>query len=352
MDVKNAFSGGAETLSRAAFDGIMRGGRNPGSRKYSSVRSLITGVGGFAGSHLAEALLRVSPEAEVWGCDLSGDRRPYHPARLQLLGADLCDSAAAQRVVQASRPDQIYHLAGQAYAGDSWADPWPTLETNLRGLVNVLEAVLAGPGTPRVLVVTSAEVYGRGDSSGRPVSETFPLCPESPYGVSKAAQDLLAQQYYLSRQLDLVRVRPFNHIGPRQNRRFVAPAFASQIAAIEAGRQPPLVRVGNLSAQRDLTDVRDIVEAYRLALAFGQPGEVYNLGTGSLHRVQEVLTVLCGLARVPITVEVDPARFRPIDQPGMICDAAKFRALTGWGPRIPFEQSLQDLLEYERSHVA
>ena len=315
------------------------------------MRALITGVGGFAGSHLAEALLRAAPETEVWGCDLGGARRPYHPASLRLLEADLCDPAAARRVVEASRPDEIYHLAGQAYAGDSWADPWPTLETNLRGLVNLLEAALAAASAARVLVVGSAEVYGRGDGAGGPVSETFPLCPENPYGVSKAAQDLLGQQYFLGRHLAVVRVRPFNHIGPRQNRRFAAPAFASQIVAIETGRQAPVVRVGNLSARRDLTDVRDMVEAYRLALALGQPGEVYNLGRGSLQSMQDLLAVLLRQARVPITVEVNPARFRPVDQPGVICDAAKFRALTGWAPRLPFEQTLQDLLEYERSLV-
>jgi GDP-4-dehydro-6-deoxy-D-mannose reductase len=314
------------------------------------VRSLITGVGGFAGSHLAEALLSAAPEAEVWGCDLGRERRPYHPAALHLLGADLRDPAAVQAVVQACRPDQIYHLAGQAFAGDSWSNPWQTLETNLRGTVNLLEAVLAGPSTPRILVVASSEVYGRATQPGQPIAETFPLGPDNPYGVSKAAQDLLAHQYYLSRQLAIVRVRPFNHIGPRQNRRFVAPAFASQIAAIEAGRQPPVVRVGNLSARRDLTDVRDMVQAYRLALELGQPGEVYNLGSGRSHSMQDLLNILLSFARVPITVEVDPARLRPSDVPDVVCDASKFRAATGWAPRIPIEQSLQDLLEYERSH--
>jgi len=315
------------------------------------VRSLITGVGGFAGSHLAEALLSASPEAEVWGCDLNGERRPYHPAALHVLPADLRDPAATQRVVQECRPDRVYHLAGQAFAGESWSNPWQTLETNLRGQVNLLEAVLAGPGTPRILVVASSEVYGRAPRPGEPVSETFPLCPENPYAVSKAAQDLLAQQYYLSHNLAIVRVRPFNHIGPRQNRRFVAPAFASQIAAIEAGRQPPVVRVGNLTARRDITDVRDMVQAYRLALEIGQPGEVYNLGSGCSHSMQDLLTVLLGFAKVSITVEVDPQRLRPVDAPDVICDASKFRAATGWAPRIPFEQSLQDLLEYERSQV-
>jgi GDP-4-dehydro-6-deoxy-D-mannose reductase len=308
-------------------------------------------VGGFAGSHLAEALLAASPDAELWGCDLTGERRPFHPAALHLLSADLCDPAAARAVVEACHPDRIYHLAAQAFAGNSWDTPWQTLETNLRGQVNLLEAVLAEGSAPRILVVASSEVYGRPALAGQPVDETFPLCPENPYGVSKAAQDLLAQQYYLSRNLPIVRARPFNHIGPRQNRRFVAPAFASQIAAIEAGRQAPVVRVGNLSARRDITDVRDIVRAYVLALELGQPGQAYNLGSGRSRSMQELLDVLLGFARVPISVELDPARLRPTDAPNVVCDASKFRAATGWAPHIPFEQSLQDLLDYERLQV-
>ncbi len=316
------------------------------------MRLLITGVSGFVGSHLAEALLSALPDAEVWGCDLIGERRPYHPPALHVLSADLRDPAATRRLVLECRPDRIYHLAGQASAGESWNNPWQTLETNLRGQVNLLEAVLARPIAPRILVVSSSEIYGRGPQPGQPVSETFPLCPENPYAVSKAAQDLLAQQYYISRQLDIVRVRPFNHIGPRQNRGFVVPAFASQIAAIEAGRQPPVVRVGNLSARRDITDVRDMVQAYHLALEFGQPGEAYNLGSGSSHSMQDLLTILLGFARVPISVEIDPQRLRPVDAPDIVCDLSKFRAATGWAPRIPLEQSLRDVLDYERPLAA
>jgi GDP-4-dehydro-6-deoxy-D-mannose reductase len=159
-------------------------------------------------------------------------------------------------------------------------------------------------------------------------------------------------QYHLSYGWPIVRVRPFNHIGPRQNNRFVVPAFASQIAAIEAGRQPPVVRVGDLTARRDLTDVRDMVQAYRLALEKGVPGEVYNLGTGQMHSIQEVLDGLLSLARVSISVEVDPSRLRPSNTPALACDASKFQAATGWGPRVPFEQSLTDVLEYERSQTS
>jgi len=316
-----------------------------------ALRSLITGVGGFAGSHLAEAVLAASPETELWGCDLSGERRPFHPSALRLLAADLCDPAQAQAVIDQCRPDRIYHLAGQAFVGDSWTAPWQTIEANLRGQLNLFEAMRAARLEARILVVSSAEIYGRAPAGARRVDEQCPLQPDNPYAVSKAAQDLMALQYSLSYGWSVVRVRPFNHIGPRQNSRFVVPAFASQIAAIEAGRQPPVLRVGDLNAQRDLTDVRDMVRAYRLALEVGRPGDVYNLGTGQLHSIREVLEGLLRLTQVSVTVETDPARLRPSTAPPAACDAARFRAAAGWQPRVPLEQSLRDVLDYERARI-
>ena len=254
-------------------------------------------------------------------------------------------------LIERVRPDRIYHLAGQAFVGDSWANPWPTLETNLRSQVNLSEAVLAARLEPRLLVLGSAEEYGRVALEDLPIRETCPLRPDSPYSVSKVGQDYLGLQYHLSSGLDVVRARPFNHIGPRQNSKFVAPAFASQIAAIEAGRQPAMLRVGNLEARRDFTDVRDMVRAYALALDHGEAGEVYNIGSGQSRTIRDLLTTLLSLARVEITVEVDPDRLRPSDVPEMRCDASKFRACTGWEPRIPFEHSLRDLLDYERARA-
>lgn len=316
------------------------------------MRHLITGVGGFAGSHLADALLASpDPDSEVWGCDLSGPSRPYHPTRLKVLAADLRRPEAARAVIERARPDRIFHLAAQAFVGDSWADPWPTLETNLRSQVNLFEAVLAARMEPRILVLGSAEEYGRVAPEDLPIRETCPLQPDSPYAVSKVGQDLLGLQYHLSHRLPVVRVRPFNHIGPRQRRKFVAPAFASQIAAIEAGRQPPVLRVGNLAARRDFTDVRDMVRAYVLALERGEPGEVYNIGSGRLQSIQSLLDALLSLSKTDIVVEADPARLRPSDVPEMACDASRFRARTNWEPRISFEQSLRDLLDYERGQV-
>jgi GDP-4-dehydro-6-deoxy-D-mannose reductase len=321
------------------------------------LRFLITGVGGFAGSHLADHLL-AGPNAggaaapEVWGCDLSSTRRPFHPPDLQLLAADLCQPEAARHVIETARPDAVFHLAGQAFVGDSWADPWKTLETNLRAQVNLLEAVMASGLRPRVLVVGSADEYGPVTPEELPLAETHELRPDSPYSVSKVGQDLLGLQYFLSYRLPVIRVRPFNHIGPRQNPRFVAPAFASQIAAIEAGQQPPVLKVGNLSARRDFTDVRDVVRAYALLVERGEAGEVYNIGSGRSRPITDLLEGLLSLATVDIRVEPDDSRMRVADVPDLVCDATRLAARTGWQPRIPLEQTLSDLPNYERARRA
>jgi len=315
------------------------------------LRSLITGVGGFAGSHLADYLLAEGDAAQVWGCDLSAERRSYLSPRVQLMAADLRDPEAARRAIEAAQPERLYHLAGQAFVGDSWAHPWETIETNLRSQVNLLEAVLACGLRPRILVVGSAEEYGRATVASDPIGEDRPLRPDSPYSLSKVAQDLLGLQYFLSYELPVIRVRPFNHIGPRQNRKFVAPAFASQIAAIEAGTQPPVMKVGNLEARRDFTDVRDTVRAYALLLEHGQAGEVYNIGSSESRRIGDLLDILLSLARVAIRVEMDTGRLRPNDLPDLVCDASRLRAATGWQPRYALEQTLRDLLDYERSQL-
>lgn len=268
------------------------------------------------------------------------------------MAADLRSPGAASAVIEAARPDRIYHLAGQAHVGDSWASPWETIETNLRAQINLLEAVVRVGLRPRVLVIGSADEYGPVTPQELPLDENRPLRPDSPYGVSKVGQDMLGLQYFLSYQLPVVRVRPFNHIGPRQSRRFVAAGFASQIAAIEAGRQPPVLKVGNLSTRRDFTDVRDVVRAYALALELGEPGEVYNIGTGRSWAIADLLATLLRLSPAKVSIEPDPARQRPSDLPDLICDAAKLRARTGWQPRLTLEQTLDDLMTYERQLAA
>ena len=313
--------------------------------------ALVTGGSGFAGTYLVE-FLRTRPDLTVWTCDRSGPNPILGPAAAaRHIRIDLLNATDARQLLAEVRPDYVYHLAGQAFVGQSWSDPWGTMEINVRAQLNLLEAALAERLNPRFLAVGSMEEYGRVAPADLPIREAQPLRPDSPYGVSKVTQDMLGLQYFLSRGLPVIRVRPFNHIGPRQTRRFVAPAFASQIAAIEVGKQPPVMKVGNLSASRDFTDVRDVVRAYVLALEHGEPGEVYNIGSGASHSIRSLLDRLLSLSTVKISIETDTTRLRPADVPDVVCDASRLRAATGWQPRVTFDQSLSDLLDYERTQV-
>jgi GDP-4-dehydro-6-deoxy-D-mannose reductase len=205
--------------------------------------------------------------------------------------------------------------------------------------------------TPRIQIAGSSEEYGLVHPNEIPMKEGNPLRPLSPYAVSKVAQDYLAYQYFKSYGLETVRTRGFNHTGPRRGEVFICSNFAKQIAEIEKKKLPPVIRVGNLEAKRDFTDVRDTVRAYWLSLEKGEPGDVYNIGTGKAYQGQEVLDLLLSMTDVPVEVEVDPQRLRPSDVPVLLSDCSKFKALTGWKPEIPFKQSLQDLLDYWREKV-
>ncbi len=316
------------------------------------MRSLVTGIGGFAGSHLTDHLL-AQGEEDIWGVihRSAGHARAFAD-RVHLVTVDLRDPDAVHKVFEKVQPTHVYHLAGQAFVPVSWKDPWATLEANVRSQLNILQALVTLGVGARVLVVGSNEEYGHVAPESLPISEEVPFRPDSPYGVSKVAQDMLGLQYFISHQVYAVRVRPFNHIGPRQNDRFVAASFARQIAEIEAGLRPPIMHVGNLAAQRDFTDVRDTVRAYRLALLRGRAGEVYNVGGGKPRPAQEILDGLLSLSRHEIQVEEDPTRLRPADVPVSYCDPGKLRRHTGWEPSIPFEQSLRDILDDWRGRIA
>ncbi len=315
------------------------------------MRTLITGISGFAGSFLADYLL-AQARVEVWGVShVEGEHGTAMRDRVKWVIGDLTDSVTAARVLAEASPDYVYHLAAQAFVPISWQDPWATLENNIRAEVNLLHALAEKNSQARVLIVGSNEEYGRVAPDDLPISENTPLRPDSPYGVSKIAQDFLGLQYFISHKLHIVRVRPFNHIGPRQNERFVAANFAKQVAEIEAGAREPVLCVGNLEAQRDFTDVRDVVRAYALALEQGSAGEVYNIGSGTPRAVREILDIYLQMTSVDIRVEPDPARTRPSDTPISYCDASKFKQQTGWEPQIPFEETLRDTLEYWREKV-
>ncbi|MCS7220654.1 MAG: GDP-mannose 4,6-dehydratase [Anaerolineae bacterium] len=314
-------------------------------------RALITGISGFVGSHLAELLL-AETDCQVAGTVLGDMSNVAHlRERLTLYPAELSRLDVVAYILEEVRPDFIFHLAAQPIPSLSARDPWSTLEPNIRMQLNILEAVVRLKLNSRVLVVGSSEEYGLVSPDQLPITEDTPLRPLNPYAVSKIAQDFLGLQYHLAHGVFAVRVRPFNHIGPRQRLGFVAPDLARQVAEAEAGLQPPVVYVGNLDVYRDFSDVRDVVRAYWLALTKGEPGSVYNIGSGQVHSIREMLERLIALTGKQIEIRIDPQRTRPSEVPRLVADASRFRQRTGWEPRIPFEQSLRDVLDEWRARV-
>jgi len=318
------------------------------------MRVLITGVTGFAGSHLAEYLLAHQPHVEVWGIyrwrsrmeNLEGVRN-----RVRMIECDLRDFTSVHYALEQARPDAIFHLAAQSFVPSSWKAPNDTLVTNVTGQTNLFEAVRFLGLDPVVQIACSSEEYGLVHPDEVPIKETNDLRPLSPYAVSKVAQDMMAYQYFMSYGLKTVRTRGFNHTGPRRGDVFVTSNFAKQVASIELGLQEPVIKVGNLEAVRDFTDVRDTVRAYWLAVTKGKPGEVYNIATGSGITIQEVLDRLLALSEVKVRVEQDPERMRPSDVVRLIGDSTKFRNDTGWAPEVPYDQTLRDLLAYWRERL-
>jgi GDP-4-dehydro-6-deoxy-D-mannose reductase len=270
---------------------------------------------------------------------------------IALYEVELTEAPRVVKVIGEVRPELIFHLAAQAAVGRSWADPKGTLINNIIGQLNVLQAVIATQINPKILILGSNEEYGMLYPDELPVKEENPLRPTNPYGVSKVAQDMMGYQYFCSHGLHCVRVRPFNHLGPRQKEEFVVPSLAKQTAEAEARLREPVLQVGNIEVKRDFTDVRDMVRGYYLALLKGEAGEVYNIGSGRATALKSVLDFFLTQSRVALLVEQDPSRFRHGDVAESVCDYSKFKAKTGWQPEIPLEQTLGDVLEYWRQRM-
>lgn len=317
------------------------------------MRILITGITGFVGSHLTEYALSRG-DVEVFGTVRWRSRMENIEHLLDqvcLLECDLRDAAAVRSVLAEVRPDYIFHLAAQSYVPASWRAPAETLTTNIISELNIMEGMRDLGLRARLHVAGSSEEYGLVFEHETPITEENPLRPLSPYAVSKVAQDMLAYQYHRSYGLDVVRTRAFNHEGPRRGHVFVTSNFARQIAEVEKGKRAPVIEVGNLNARRDFTDVRDMVRAYWLALEKGEAGEVYNIGSGKVYSIREVLDILLSYTDRDIEVRQVPERMRPSDVELLVCDCGKFRSITGWSPEIPFEQTLRDTLDYWRGRV-
>ncbi len=316
------------------------------------MRALITGITGFVGSHLAEHLL--SKGYEVHGMirwRSKTENIDHIKKQLKLHETDLRDAHSVERAIVASDPDEIYHLAGQSYVPASWDYPENTMTINVIGTINLLESVRRLDKDPRIQLAGSSEEYGFVHPNEIPIKETNQLRPLSPYGISKVAEDMLAFQYHRSYGIKVLTTRAFNHEGPRRGDVFVTSNFARQIAMIEKGKQEPIVHVGNLEAKRDYTDVRDMVKAYNLSLQKCDFGETYNICSGKAWSIQQVLDMLIKNSTVKVKVQQDKDRMRPSDVPLLLGDSTKFRQKTGWAPTIPFEKTMEDLLNYWRERV-
>jgi GDP-4-dehydro-6-deoxy-D-mannose reductase len=298
---------------------------------------LVTGATGFAGSHLIDQLLELEPAVAAWShrggrAEARDAREPEDASRVRWSAVDLIDRAAVARALAELRPSAIYHCAGVAHVGESWSEPDRALRVNVLGTHHLLEGVRNARLDCPVLVTGSALVYR---PSTHPLAEDDPIGPADPYGHAAVFV-----------------ARPFNHAGPRQSPTFATSSFARQIAEIEAGLREPVLRVGNLDARRDITDVRDTVRAYRLLIRRGSPARPYNVCSGRAYRIRDLLDALVGLSPGPIEVAVDSARLRPSDNPVIAGDPARIGAETGWTPEIPIERTLSDLLDYWRHETS
>jgi GDP-4-dehydro-6-deoxy-D-mannose reductase len=316
-------------------------------------RILITGCTGFVGSHLVEQCRIRYPQAELFGVTGHQNFQTVTPGMsdAKLLVADITQPEAIRQVVAMSQPDLIIHLAAQSSVSASWQDPLGTLEVNAGGVIHLLEALRSEQLTPRIVLVGSGEQYGMVHPEDIPIREECPFRPANPYAVSKVTQDFYGYQYFVAYGLPILRARPFNHFGPRQNSTFVIANFARQIALIEAQRTEPVLSIGNLEVWRDFLPVEDVVAAYLAIAEQGRPGEAYNIGSGQARSIREILDLLLTFARVPIQLHEDPARRRPIDVPLLEADTSRLRTDTNWKPVAQFEFALQQTLDFWRAVV-
>jgi GDP-4-dehydro-6-deoxy-D-mannose reductase len=317
------------------------------------VRVFITGITGPVGSFLADYLLTL-PELEVHAFKRwRSDPRPiaHLRGRVTMHEGDIEDAFAVDRVVAAIKPDRIFHLAAQSYPSASWDAPIHTMRVNVEGTINLLEAARRHAPMARIHIAGSSAQYGEVRPDEVPIPESRLMRPVSPYGVSKAAAEMTGLQYFESYGLQVIVTRSFNHVGPRQGDRCSIQTFCQQMAAIEAGQQPPLLQVGNLEARRDFTHTRDVARALWLLINKGEPGQVYNLCSGRATRIGDIVQLVIDRGRAPVEVQIDPARLRPSDEPILMGNNSKLRAATGWEPTIEMPEIVDELLAYWRTHL-
>ncbi|NQU84793.1 MAG: GDP-mannose 4,6-dehydratase [Mariniphaga sp.] len=314
------------------------------------MKALITGISGFAGSHLAEFLL--DKDYKVFGNFY--DKSTFSNLdgfidKIELFECDMRNYNNLKQIIKKAQPDEIYHLAAISFFPTAIKNPKMTFDANLYGTLNLYQAIIELKINPKVLFVGSADEYGVVNENDLPIKENCPLRPVNPYSISKVSADLMSYFYFKNNNLNIVRVRPFNHIGARQSFNFVCSSFAKQITEIEKGLKKPIIRVGNLETKKDFTDVRDMVNAYWFALQMGEYGEVYNICMGEARTIRSVLDLLLNLSKLKnIQIKQDPAKTRLLDVKILQGDFSKFKNATGWKSEIPFEKTIEDLLDYWR----
>lgn len=311
-------------------------------------RALIVGAAGFVGKYLADEL----NAAGGWSaCVTKMPQEALSIASVTAYDLNILDRAAVDTLLAELRPEVIFHLAAQSSVAVSWKNPGLTVDVNIKGTLNLLDAVRDCGFSPRVLLIGSSEEYGAVAPEEIPVKETTLPRPGNIYAVTKNTQNQLGRLYAQAYGLDILSTRSFNHIGPNQTPLFVVADFCRQVVEIEKGRHEPVLQVGNLSAKRDFTDVRDVVRAYRLLALTGEKGETYNVGQGKAVEINAILQMILSLSKETIQVEIDPAKLRPVDVPIIEADISKLQKATGWKPEISLGQTLEETLTYWRNQA-
>lgn len=315
---------------------------------------LITGASGFVGNHLVDLLLKNGEKniAGTYNSENSLNSLGENKSKIETIKVDLTKINEVSSLISKIKPDVLYHLAAFTSPADSFDSPNETVINNISCQINLLEEIKKNELTnTKILIVSSGEIYGLVAKEDLPIDEDTPFNPTNPYAVSKLAQDYLGRQYFLAHKLKIIRVRPFNHIGPGQSPNFVVSSFAKKIVEIEKGKREKVLPTGNLSSKRDFTDVRDTVKAYTLLMEKGQDGEVYNIGSGKSHEISEILNLLLSYSKADIKIESDKSLLRAIDNPDLVCNYTKLKDITGWTPVIPLEQTLRETLDYWRNII-
>lgn len=311
-------------------------------------KGLVIGAAGFVGSYLIR-------EMRANGMEAYATKLPHESLEnvdAAVCDLDIMDKDAVTALLFEIRPDYIFHLAAQSSVGLAWKKPGLTVDVNIKGSVNVMDAVRELFYKPRVLLIGSGEEYGHIEPGETPIRETNLLRPGNIYAATKACQSMIGNIYARAYDMEIMMVRAFNHIGPGQASMFVVSDFCRQVAEIETGMREPVMKVGNLAAKRDFTDVRDVVKAYVKLIALGEAGENYNVGSGRARAIQDILDLIVSKSKAEIKVEIDPNKLRPVDVPIIEADIAKINKLTGWKPEIPLEQTIQETLDYWRSALS